>query len=1080
MNSLIENLNQWGGQFLGFAWPMLWQSSLLIALVLALDFLLARKIRAAVRYALWLAVLVKLLLPPALALPTGAAWWLIPAPPVAKTPAMKKFTVTYENAPVQPYIAPPMVALPAPPPPRLELAGWTLLASAVVSFGLLAWLALRWWQVTRMVRGAVAAEEFSGSLDDALRLAGTPASGTARNRRRFQRAVPEAGAPTVRLKIVEGQMSPAVCGLLRPVILLPRALAENLSSAQLRAVLLHEIVHLRRRDVWVNCAQALLQIVYWWHPLLWFANARIRRVREEAVDDAVMLALRDEADAYAPTLLEVAKLAFQRPLMSLGLVGILESRSALRQRIERLINFRAPRCAGLTFASLCGIFIFSAVALPMGGAPEKIQISEIAKLNVEDAAVTNQKPASLASEDNAFTPVNSISTTARANASTNALIIKPQILVTTFFFKAPATPKPGDDERDTTGVFSIPPAEVERKEKSLEAEGYQKTGAPRAVTISGELVEMYVGNATNSISFSCRPTLTNGFLDLQISGQVVNQSGGILLTNGFTAKQPTLGDSAAMMFKMRNSRSSGLSNLTVLIRAEVVTDTARFQPRLQSISKRADGTIPLSPARQHILDTLKTDYAIRAVFHVQSFSNVVGYLTDSSRKADPSGHGINFLITDTNLLSMPITINPPLTRSCLKDFMDAMLEAAPRPVTYAIADYGVIFSTRVTNQLLIREFRVDTNIFLKNLYLTTRQSKIYSTVSGETYYTATTLATEVSRRVRNVCTNAGVNLDSPPGKAVFFNDKSGKLLVRATEKDLDLIEELIHKLNTPPPPQLHIKARFIEVPKGTLDGIKKFAGSTITNATASAFTGILTDANFRTMLHALEAQKDFENLGEPEVTTTSGRQTQVRATQVVTIITNVSFEEKLSTNSSSAMTFTSDKFETGPVFDVVPAVLSDGYTLDLKMTASCLSFVGYAMIPSNAPPVLATNSAGEVFPLPQIWPAVEQRQSSAHVYLWDGQTAMLRLNKPEQVRFGAANALREATVARHIADAKRKHNPDVPLLGGLFQNLDISQSENEILVFVTANIVDPAGNRVHADEDLPFAQKGVPAQPASR
>ena len=145
-------------------------------------------------------------------------------------------------------------------------------------------------------------------------------------------------------------MSPAVCGLFRPVILLPRALAEKLSPTQLRAVLLHEIFHLRRRDVWVNCAQALLQIFYWWHPLLWVANARIRRVREEAVDDAVMLALREEADGYAPTLLEVAKLALRRPLMSLGLVGIMESRSALRQRIERLVDFRAPRKAGLTFA----------------------------------------------------------------------------------------------------------------------------------------------------------------------------------------------------------------------------------------------------------------------------------------------------------------------------------------------------------------------------------------------------------------------------------------------------------------------------------------------------------------------------------------------------------------------------------------------------------------------------------------------------------------------------------------------------------------------------------------------------------
>ena len=116
-------------------------------------------------------------------------------------------------------------------------------------------------------------------------------------------------------------------------------------------------------------ARDLMQILYWWHPLLWLANARIRRVREEAVDDAVMLALNEEAETYAPTLLEVAKLSLHRPLASLGLVGILESRSSLRQRIERLLDFHPPRRAGLTLGSALAVFGFAAVAVPMGEGP---------------------------------------------------------------------------------------------------------------------------------------------------------------------------------------------------------------------------------------------------------------------------------------------------------------------------------------------------------------------------------------------------------------------------------------------------------------------------------------------------------------------------------------------------------------------------------------------------------------------------------------------------------------------------------------------------------------------------------------
>ncbi len=225
----------------------------------------------------------------------------------------------------------------------------------------------RWRQVARDARRAVAAPAGLSEL------------------------LPELRRP-VRLRLTDQPQSPAVCGLFRPVILLPRSLAEHLPPAQLRAVLLHELFHLRRGDVWVNCAQALLQIVYWWHPLLWFANARIRRVREEAVDDAVMLALNEDAETYAPTLLEVAKLALHRPLASLGLVGILESRSSLRQRIERLMDFRPPRKAGLTLGAALGVLGFAALAVPMGEAPAPTEAAWIGCRHGSDERVPVQRP----------------------------------------------------------------------------------------------------------------------------------------------------------------------------------------------------------------------------------------------------------------------------------------------------------------------------------------------------------------------------------------------------------------------------------------------------------------------------------------------------------------------------------------------------------------------------------------------------------------------------------------------------------------------------------------------------------------
>jgi len=355
MNSAIEHLNAWGAPFPSLAGTLLWQSTLLGLVILALDLGLRRRVRAAVRYALWLVLLVKLILPPSLALPTSPAWWWsrAVAPIPASTPQYQFTTVVNSPAELPPsetaFSPLPLAPLPPPPPPALTLAAWSLLAAGGGSLALLGWLILRWRQVVRTARAADEDPAYAPLLAEAC-----------------QRTHCQS---RVRVKITRATLSPAVCGLWRPVILLPQSLTETLAPEQLRAVLMHELMHVRRGDVWVNFAQALLQIIYWWHPLVWVANARIRRLREEAVDDAVMAALRDEADIYAPTLLAVAKFALQRPLASLGLVGILESRSALRQRIERLVIDPAPRRAGLSLAATFGLLVFSAVAVPMGDAP---------------------------------------------------------------------------------------------------------------------------------------------------------------------------------------------------------------------------------------------------------------------------------------------------------------------------------------------------------------------------------------------------------------------------------------------------------------------------------------------------------------------------------------------------------------------------------------------------------------------------------------------------------------------------------------------------------------------------------------
>jgi beta-lactamase regulating signal transducer with metallopeptidase domain len=646
MNSFIENLNQWGGVLLSFAWPMLWQSSLLIVILLMVDFSSRGKIRASIRYALWLVVLLKLCLPPTLALPTGAAWWLFPNQAAVRPPHIPKYAVTYDTtAPLADFV-PETIPMPVPPPPKLTGAGWLLSGCGFVSASLLVWLALRWWQISRKVSGATQSEEFAGLLDEIRCRTGL-------------RSPPQ-------LKLVPGRMSPAVCGLCRPVILLPQVLAERLSAAQLRAVLLHEAFHLRRKDVWVNCAQALLQIAYWWHPLLWLANARIRRLREEAVDDAVMLALQSEAENYAPTLLTVAKLALSRPLMSLGLVGIMESRTALRKRIERLVNFRPVRKAGLSFLSFCCIFTFSAVALPMGEAPAPAPASNTTDATtVEPQSLTlrvdpgifiqnvkAQAAKSLLSSTNDYTailldilrgegvdcgPSNGIAFNTRTGEITTQNTparleifrrvieqlnradgmcelplgnnpLRKNVVIEARIYQTPSA----DFDKFVSGLpfyhgrlygddwWSASPEKFGDLVENLQSSGLQSSGLqliqrPRIQTASGITAEFFVGNGTNSVEFDCEPIAADGAVDLKVRGTVVGGPAGAAVTNYFHT-EASAEDHGGIVVRVKNYGGDPDHSLLAAISVEIVTNAVHFQERLQTTIGPGNSTVTVPRA----------------------------------------------------------------------------------------------------------------------------------------------------------------------------------------------------------------------------------------------------------------------------------------------------------------------------------------------------------------------------------------------------------------------------------------------------------------------------------------------------
>jgi general secretion pathway protein D len=160
----------------------------------------------------------------------------------------------------------------------------------------------------------------------------------------------------------------------------------------------------------------------------------------------------------------------------------------------------------------------------------------------------------------------------------------------------------------------------------------------------------------------------------------------------------------------------------------------------------------------------------------------------------------------------------------------------------------------------------------------------------------------------------------------------------------------------------------------------------------------------------------------------------------------------------SAITPVVQQIETGPVLDVVPYVLSDGYTINLTLIPSFTEFGGYVTPPNIANVTGSLN----VVQLPAILPEFTVRQVVTSVNVWDNQTVVL-------------GGLISSTTAS--TQDKVPVIGDLPFVGRLFQSQSKMTTKNNLMIFVTATIVDPAGNRVHSDDELPFAQTGVPTQP---
>jgi bla regulator protein BlaR1 len=304
MEWMLEQTNTMGEGFVSLAVPLLLESAAVICLVLSIEFLVRTRVRAGLRYWLVVSVLAYLILMPLLSLNPPSTHW--PAGRTAYADSTLPMPASQSNAPLsRPITGQSQTTLAGVGEPPESLA-WQ--GALFVS-----------WLAGILVIGAIFMHR---TMIGCCRIDRSPNANHLMNDILAYCCTRMGVRSRVRLKVSEDGTTPVACGLLRPVIVVPGNLAPTLGSRHLRDVLLHELAHIKRWDLWVHLIQKVVQVLYFYNPLLLIVDRALRRLRDEAADEAVRDAIGDADRTYTQHLADVAGFAVKPSISSLAVISV--------------------------------------------------------------------------------------------------------------------------------------------------------------------------------------------------------------------------------------------------------------------------------------------------------------------------------------------------------------------------------------------------------------------------------------------------------------------------------------------------------------------------------------------------------------------------------------------------------------------------------------------------------------------------------------------------------------------------------------------------------------------------------------
>ena len=342
-------MESWLSRITDYLLAQSWQIAVLIVVVAIVAFLLRNR-SAHVRYLIWLLVLAKCLVPPLHSVPLAV---LPQEQPIAFVESSPMAGRTFDASRIERDIVtepakPASVQTPMAPPPKT--------IEGPVTYNIRAWLAMGW------LVGA-AALLFYNILNALrtqiwlLRQRKTLPKKFRHNVESFFSAHGVKHIPNVWL--IKGMNQPFVWGLVRGSIYLPADLLNFQDSKSWASLLGHELSHVVRFDAIVHTLQIFAQVVFWFHPFVWWANRKIRAEREKCCDEMALVSLHALPEDYSEAIVDVLAVKYEsiRPVPSLAVAGPVKD---VEERIRTMLKpgkkfYKRPSLVTASFILLLGL-----------------------------------------------------------------------------------------------------------------------------------------------------------------------------------------------------------------------------------------------------------------------------------------------------------------------------------------------------------------------------------------------------------------------------------------------------------------------------------------------------------------------------------------------------------------------------------------------------------------------------------------------------------------------------------------------------------------------------------------------------